>query len=489
VIPADISHVQLELQQAYGDTGENRPLIKKMTKAYFTNLEVRIFKTNEEARKFMEEYRAKRPKTISSSGPPPVHMTTAGLEKYSKHPSTKKPLPKRNLLKNPKADDGDSGWSAMQSILSSSMKLPDGRTVFHTEKGYKRNYMSSQRVPLPENSANNYLLIAGYLAVQETLPGSYAWRPSILTQIEAEHGRILGGGSTEFPECGALCFEPVWIIEKVPVGTAQVSVFLEQSLRPRDKSKYTKDMIVSAYYDDLEVRIFRTKKAAKSFVERYKNSHPVKKFSLTDNKPVRKTVRFANAPLPAAGPLPKNNLIKNSKGFMDVRHWETSRGWSVRTLQAGNKVFAGRTFKNNYPHMHQKVKLPEGSQNNYIVVSAYASFDNIKSHPSMLIRFLDQDGKFITQPTISNHTCKEYCWQSLSQVQIVPAEADSVFLGLGPDNSIYKHLGSLESDPLNIYFDDIEVRVFDSMSEAEKFQRKYRDKHPVAEKRVMRFRN
>ena len=172
----------------------------------------------------------------------------------------------RNLLQNPKADNGINHWKATGDAVTE-------RTL---NKGWhfkvRNNGFLRQDIALPANAEGQYVLLIGFVASERInedgaitgLPYLYGYLMDSITP----NGKILSylqGQNLRCETRKANAWETVWGIFPVVEGATVIRFFLNQAEKqgvPQNGS--------AARFDDLGIYLFKTEKAATDFVRLYK---------------------------------------------------------------------------------------------------------------------------------------------------------------------------------------------------------------------------
>lgn len=176
-----------------------------------------------------------------------------------------------NLLKNPTAEQGINHWVLYGKGGTIKSDLKDRGDVYYTEAYFNAKPHYYQDVLLPVDSGESYLAMAGYVSVDNVVANSIARHPMLNGYILGVNERIISylQGETLRHNREAKCWQAVWGIFKIPSNGNSVRLFLDQAAVKGDDPNGTR-----AYYDDLELRIFKTGQEAEEFISNYKKEHP-----------------------------------------------------------------------------------------------------------------------------------------------------------------------------------------------------------------------
>lgn len=146
-----------------------------------------------------------------------------------------------------------------------------GTAMFGDDPAFYIDWFSThmtQDVILPSYFAGKYVALAGYVMTDDSHDNEVD-RADISAYFMDSPSHIInyaGIGTTE-SWCGLDCWQPVWGVYQLPDNISQIMFIL--NLKPLQYS-----IPATAYFDDLEMRIFDTPEEADAFVYDYIENHP-----------------------------------------------------------------------------------------------------------------------------------------------------------------------------------------------------------------------
>ena len=183
------------------------------TRATFDNLEIRLFDTSSEAKRYLEIYLEEHPERLEDDG------SGGGGEEPT------------NLLVNPTADEKLTGWETEGSAGVDKMPV-SGRSVFYTEDSEKERAALSQAVTLPKESAGKYLLVLGYGWVDDVVAGSITRHPLLKVFARDEKGSTVPLESkTLLHDADAKTWQPLGGLFQVEKGVVGIDFSLAQAAK------------------------------------------------------------------------------------------------------------------------------------------------------------------------------------------------------------------------------------------------------------------
>jgi fibronectin type 3 domain-containing protein/N-acetylneuraminic acid mutarotase/outer membrane biosynthesis protein TonB len=202
-----------------------------------------------------------------------------------------------NLLINPSANQGTTGWIFFGP---SGVVAISGNNVFYTEDGLGGSSASIyQDAQLPSSSQGKYLLMIGYGSVAYVVPNSITRHPYLYGYQLNSSGGIVEylQGQNMLHNAGANVWQTISGIFLINSATTSVRFFLNQAVGGGDPADGTR-----AWFDDLELRVFDTQSGAESYRNTYTSSHP------TSSTPPSPTPTPTPTPSPTPTPTPTPTL-------------------------------------------------------------------------------------------------------------------------------------------------------------------------------------
>jgi len=164
---------------------------------------------------------------------------------------------------------------------------------------------------------------------------------------------------------------------------------------------------------------------------------------------------------------------------------DNERGWTffgetgVTTID-NNKVFYIAQKETPSSYISQDVKLPSQSGNKYLLLIGYSWVEkavqsSITRHPSLYAYEEDESGRILNylQGQKMLHTASSRTWQTISGIFQLQSNASIIRFFLQQ-----AEMGGDPSDGTQAVFDDLELRLFDTMQEAEIYKSMYEKNHP-----------
>ena len=176
-----------------------------------------------------------------------------------------------NLLKNPSAEDGTKNWMLWGKGGTIKSDALGKGNVFYTEDFLDTKSHLSQDINLPLEAADAYVVVAGYLSADKVVEGSISKRPYLHGYFMFEENKIISNlqDNALMHSCKSKCWEARAGIFKIPPKTESIRLFLGQGSARGDSPDGSR-----SYYDDIEMRLFKTLKEAEEFKNEYKKQHP-----------------------------------------------------------------------------------------------------------------------------------------------------------------------------------------------------------------------
>jgi tetratricopeptide (TPR) repeat protein len=174
-----------------------------------------------------------------------------------------------NLLANPSAENGTKDWELWGKGGTIKSNAVERGNIFYTMDVTGTESHFYQDVLVSLDGVDAYLAAAGYLSTDEDLAGSSAKRPSIEGCFMRDRTQVISNfsGTTMFV-CKSVCWKAIWGIYKMPATTGRIRIFLDH--QPLNNTPSASRF----YYDDLELRVFKTSREAEEFIDSYKKKHP-----------------------------------------------------------------------------------------------------------------------------------------------------------------------------------------------------------------------
>ncbi len=177
-----------------------------------------------------------------------------------------------NLLKNPSAEEGTQHWRLWGKGGIIKSDASHRGNVFYTEDHLDKKAHFSQDVDLPLDVADAYVAVAGYLSADKIVADSIAKRPFLEGYFIHEKNKIISNlrDKTMMYDClKTKCWQTRWGIFKLPAETETIRLFLDHATVRGDYPVGSR-----SYYDDIELRLFKTLKEAEEFINKYEKQHP-----------------------------------------------------------------------------------------------------------------------------------------------------------------------------------------------------------------------
>lgn len=169
----------------------------------------------------------------------------------------------------------------------------------------------------------------------------------------------------------------------------------------------------------------------------------------------------------------------NPSASKDQRGWTFFGETGVTTVDS-NKVFYIAQKETPSSYISQDVKLPSQSGSKYLLLIGYswvekAVQESITRHPYLYAYEQDESGRILNylQGQKMRHTSSSTTWQTISGIFQLQPTASTINLFLQQ-----AEMGGDPSDGTQAVFDDIELRLFDTMKEAEAYRKMYERSHP-----------
>jgi len=124
---------------------------------------------------------------------------------------------------------------------------------------------------VPLDVADAYVAVAGYLSADKVVADSIAKRPYLSGYFIHEKNRIISNlqDKTMMYDClKPKCWQTRWGIFKLPAKAETIRLFLNHATVRGDYPDGSR-----SYYDDIELRIFKTLHEAKEFINKYEKQH------------------------------------------------------------------------------------------------------------------------------------------------------------------------------------------------------------------------
>ena len=220
------------------------------TRATFDDLELLVFDTLTDAEAYRDDYIADHPEALEDAG--------AGGDGPT------------NLLVNPTAEDGTTGWN-FQGVAGAGTMPVSGSSVFYTEDEDGNRASIIQSASLPGDAGGKYLLLIGYGWVELAVQGSITRHPYLYAYEQNSTGGILNylQGQNMRHTAVTKTWQTMSGIFQLEANAAEITLFLRQASASGDPPDGTR-----ATFDDLELLLFDTQADAESYRDAYITDHP-----------------------------------------------------------------------------------------------------------------------------------------------------------------------------------------------------------------------
>lgn len=176
-----------------------------------------------------------------------------------------------NLLKNPSAENGANNWNLWGEGGTIKTEAVDRGNIFYTVDTLDKKSHFTQDIILPLDAVDAYWAVAGYLSTDEVVANSIAKRPYLQGYFMHQWNKIISymSDKTLMSDCPAKYWQSRWGIFKIPAQADTLRFFLDHASVKGDIPNNSR-----FYYDDLELRVFKTSREAEEFINEYKKQHP-----------------------------------------------------------------------------------------------------------------------------------------------------------------------------------------------------------------------
>ena len=177
----------------------------------------------------------------------------------------------KNLLNNSSADNETAGWHLYGKGGTIKVDELKGQgNIFYTEDFLDVNSNLNQEIAVPREFQNAYIAVAGYLSMNEASTGPNINKPYLSGYFMHKGNYIISHlrADTMLYDCQFKCWQPRWGIFKIPSTTETIIIHMNHSSKKGDTSNNTR-----FYYDDIELRAFKTLQEAEEFIDSYKKTH------------------------------------------------------------------------------------------------------------------------------------------------------------------------------------------------------------------------
>ncbi|NJD54993.1 MAG: DUF4034 domain-containing protein [Nitrospirae bacterium] len=177
----------------------------------------------------------------------------------------------KNLLRNPSAEKGSMDWSlyGKGGTIQADVFGRQGN-IFYIKDVLDVVSNFNQKIVVPREFIGAYVAVAGYLSTDEAVVGPGSKKPYLSGYFMHDGNRIISNLSadTMMYDCHTNCWQPRWGIFKMPTETESITFHMNHS-----SAKGTTPDDSRFFYDDLELRVFKTLREAEEFIESYKKKH------------------------------------------------------------------------------------------------------------------------------------------------------------------------------------------------------------------------
>lgn len=173
--------------------------------------------------------------------------------------------PEGNLLLNPSADLGFNYWFGWGD--TGTGLFDDNDPAFYVHRDISSSHMSQDYL-LPRGSAGKYVVFAGYVMTEED---NEDYQKALIKAYFMDSPNTIiypmPRADISDPWCGFGCWQPIWGVHQIPNRITQIRVFLDEFHRMGDGP-------TTAYFDDVEMRLFDSPEEAYDFIDGYIFTHP-----------------------------------------------------------------------------------------------------------------------------------------------------------------------------------------------------------------------
>jgi hypothetical protein len=177
----------------------------------------------------------------------------------------------KNLLRNPSAEKGTMDWSlyGKGGTIKADVFGRQGN-IFYIKDFLDVESNFNQKIEVPREFIGAYVAVAGYLSTDEVVVGPRSKKPYLSGNFIHDKNRIISNlrADTMMYDCHTNCWQPRWGIFKMPAETEAIIFHMNHSNSKGavpDESRF--------FYDDLELRVFKTHREAEEFIESYRKKH------------------------------------------------------------------------------------------------------------------------------------------------------------------------------------------------------------------------
>jgi len=177
-----------------------------------------------------------------------------------------------NLLKNPSAEFGTRDWRLWGRGDTMKADAPGRGNKFYTEDFLDTKSHFYQDVIVPPDTMDAYVAVAGYLSADEIVTGPGSKSPHLDGYFLHDENKIISNlrdKTMRYDCCQTKCWQPRWGIFKMPPETETIRLFMGHFVDRGEAPNSSR-----FYYDDLELRLFKSYQEAEKFINGYKKGHP-----------------------------------------------------------------------------------------------------------------------------------------------------------------------------------------------------------------------
>jgi hypothetical protein len=174
-----------------------------------------------------------------------------------------------NLLVNPTADQGTSGWM-FGGIYGLATMSGSGRTVFYLDSTVADYSFGRQLVVLPSGSGGKWVLMIFYGWVEHSVPGSITRHPYAIGGLQDANANNLDSFQGMIHNADAPKWQTVSGIFQLNAAAYQLYFDLGQGYGGGDDPDGKRGA-----FDDVGLYVFSTQQEAQAFRDAYAVSHPV----------------------------------------------------------------------------------------------------------------------------------------------------------------------------------------------------------------------
>lgn len=172
--------------------------------------------------------------------------------------------PEGNLLLNPFADFEMQDWLDWGD---NGISFFGDDPAFYVHRNLSSSHMAQDYI-LPRGSAGKYVVFAGYVMTgddNENIQKARIWAYFMDSPSTIIYPIVRANMMATW--CGFGCWQPAWGVYEIPNKITRIRLFLDEAHRLGDGP-------TTAYFDDIEMRLFDTSEEAYVFVDSYIEAHP-----------------------------------------------------------------------------------------------------------------------------------------------------------------------------------------------------------------------